>query len=156
MAPSVEMLSTCFNALFCHRVNLDTLLLLWLTLNEDGSQEESALCTFDSSRVPTIPLSETAISSLLESLVHSPFIPVRTWVLTFQCLTLSANLKYTPQGDTAAAASSVGPEKWLAQAMLADPNLINIFLKFLSWTGCQGLVISSQQHSQVYENIYYL
>jgi len=141
------MLSTCFNALFCHRVNIDTLLLLWLTLNEDTSQEENGTYIFDSSHIPSIPLSETAVSSLLEAIVHAPYVPVRTWVLTFQCLTLLANLKYTPQTNEATAASS--EEKWLAQSMLADPNLMNVFLKFLSWTNNQGMVISTQQHTQV-------
>ena len=142
----MDMLSACFNSLFCHHINIDMLLLLWLTLNEDTSQEESGAFIFDSSHVPSIPLSEMAVSSLLEAIAHAPYIPVRTWVLAFQCLTLLANLKYTPQSSEASAAPA--EERWLAQAMLADPNLMNVFLKFLSWTNNQGMVISTQQHTQ--------
>ena len=55
VVPSHEMLSVCFNNLFAQlplqRVNIDALLLAWLTLNDDNSQEDSTQISFDQSKV---------------------------------------------------------------------------------------------------------
>ena len=70
---SHEMLSTCFNNLFSHlqmhRVNLETLLLTWLTLNDESTGDDTTQVTpFDPSKVPFITLQPAAVSSLLAAL----------------------------------------------------------------------------------------
>ena len=59
---------------------------MWLTLNEETAQEENGVSVFDAGRIPTIPLSRAAVTSLLTALGWAPSIPVRTWVLAFQVL----------------------------------------------------------------------
>ena len=63
VVPSADMLSMCFNNLFTQlpqqRVNLDSLMLTWLTLNEETFLEVKAGDPqFDPSRVPSIPLNQ--------------------------------------------------------------------------------------------------
>ena len=59
---------------------------MWLTLNEDTTQEENGVCIFDAGRTPSIPLNPQAVTSLLTALGWAPSIPVRTWVLAFQVI----------------------------------------------------------------------
>ena len=107
------MLSVCFNNLFSQlqfqRINLDNLLMTWLTLNEDNSSEENGQNVFDPSRVPSIPLNPTSVTSLLTALAWTPAIPTRTWVLAFQTLTLLANLK---TGDASLDRDMSSPDTW--------------------------------------------
>ncbi len=146
------MLSLCFNNLFSQlqfqRVNLETLLLTWLTLNEDTTQDENNHPVFDPSKIPSIPLNQNAVTSLLAALAWSPSIPVRTWVLAFQCLTLLSNLKCC-ESVAGAAGGSGSQDKWLATVMVADSNMMAVLIKFLSGTSLNGPVISTHQHTQV-------
>ncbi|XP_064622207.1 baculoviral IAP repeat-containing protein 6-like isoform X2 [Lineus longissimus] len=121
LVPSWEMLSTCFNHLFTqlplYRIDLDTILHLWLIMNEDSSSDDTHI-GFDPTKVPTIPLSHASMDSLLHVLVVTPNISVSTWVLVFQSLTWLANLK--------------ADDKFLASAIVADCNLVPVLIKFLS------------------------
>lgn len=75
------MLSQCFERMFAQlrtgRVSLESVLQLWLTLNEDQFQNEAGASTntpsgsgsaqgFDPTRQPIITLSENAVASLME------------------------------------------------------------------------------------------
>ena len=75
------MLSTCFEHMFARlhsgRVSLESVLQLWLTLNEDHLPNEDGAAAstasgaarvqlFDATRQPVIALSENAVSSLME------------------------------------------------------------------------------------------
>ena len=148
---SQEMLSTCFNNLFSqlqlHRLNLDALLLTWLTLNDETTQDENNQSVFDPSKVPSIPLNPTAVTSLLAALAWSPNLPIRTWVLAFQTLTLLANLKY-PVADSAAS-SSQGSERCLATVMISDSNLTSLLIRFLSGSYSASTTMPGQQHTEV-------
>ena len=162
MVPSSEMMSTCFNNLFVQlqlqRVNMDVLLLTWLTLNDEPSQDDATAGPpagvqggFDPTRVPSIPLSQAAVTSLLSALAWQPGIPVRTWVLAFQALSLMCNLR-CPSEDSAGSGGSgsrMGGERWLATVMVADSNIMHVLSKFLSGTSTQGPAVSTQQFTQV-------
>jgi hypothetical protein len=134
--PTLEMLSVCFSNLFARlpngSVNLEALLQMWLTLNDDtGSPCADAgggLMAFDTSRVPSITLDVSAVSGLLATLAALPSVHLRVWVLAFQALSLIANLKCT----SFAAASNVGSEVWIATVMIADSNLEAVLVKFLT------------------------
>ena len=148
---SQEMLSTCFNNLFSqlqlHRLNLDALLLTWLTLNDETTQDENNQSVFDPTKVPSIPLISTAITSLLAALAWSPNLPIRTWVLAFQTLALLANLKY-PMADNAASGNQ-GGERCLATVMISDSNLMSLLIRFLSGSYSASTTMSGQQHTEV-------
>ena len=134
------MLSCAFNDLFSQllmqRVNLDSLLHLWLTLNEETSSEDnSGQSTFDSSRCPSVPLSVTSVSNLLACVTLTPNVPIQTWVLVFQSLTLLANLKISSEMEG-------GIERSMVVAMLADSNLVPMITKFLSGSSFSGQVFT--------------
>lgn len=158
------MLSTCFNHLFSQlhlrRINLDVLLQIWLTLNDEMAAEDNGGGpVFDPSRVPIITLDQSAVSSLLAALAWSTSVSARTWVLAFQTLTLMANIKYSnddglAQGGAAAAesantAASHLAEKWLASFIITDNNLMTVLVKFLSGSGQQTSVTQAVQHAHV-------
>ena len=152
--PSSEMLSQCFNNLFVQlqlcRVNLDTLLNLWLTLNEDTGQDESGHHNgFHPSHTPSIPLKPAAVTSLLQTLAWTPNIPVKSWVLSFQTLSMLTNLKCSESSAAASASGSGGGEQWLASIMVADSNLVSTLVKFLSGSTMPGPLASSHQYTQV-------
>jgi baculoviral IAP repeat-containing protein 6 len=136
--PSLEMLSVCFNNLFARlpsgSVNLEALLQLWLTLNDDTvsicSEANGGALTFDTSRVPSISLDMAAVSGLLATLVAMPSIPLRVWVLAFQTLSLVANLRCNDAAE--AAGGGGGSERWIATAMIANSNLDAVLEKFLT------------------------
>ena len=137
---SSEMLSCAFNDLFSQlllqRVNLDSLLHLWLTLNEEPSSDDSnGQSTFDPTRSPTIPLSVTSVSNLLASVALTPNIPIQTWVLVFQSLTILANLKISSETEG-------GIERSMVVAILADSNLVPMITKFLSGSSFSGQVFT--------------
>ncbi|XP_066281905.1 baculoviral IAP repeat-containing protein 6-like isoform X5 [Branchiostoma lanceolatum] len=129
------VLSTCFNHLFgqlqLQRVQLDLLLQLWLTLNENGEGTSSG---FDSSKVPTIPLNEGSISSLLSCLSWFPNMPVRSWCLAWNTLSLMANIR-TPAMQASPLDTS---DIWLASSIIADSNIIPVVIRFLSGATVQG------------------
>ena len=134
------MLSCAFNDLFnqllLQRVNLDSLLHLWLTLNEESSAEESnGQMSFDPSRPPSIPLSLTSVGNLLACVALTPNIPIQTWVLVFQSLTLLANLKISSETEG-------GLERSMVVGMLADSNLVPMITKFLSGSSFSGQVFT--------------
>ena len=145
------MLSTCFNSLFSqlqlHRLNLDALLLTWLTLNDETTQDENNQSVFDPSKIPSIPLNPTAITSLLAALAWSPNLPIRTWVLAFQTLTLLANLKY-PAADGASSGNQ-GSERCLATVMISDSNLMSLLIRFLSGSYSASTTMPGQQQTEV-------
>ncbi|XP_022332916.2 dual E2 ubiquitin-conjugating enzyme/E3 ubiquitin-protein ligase BIRC6-like isoform X4 [Crassostrea virginica] len=142
---SAEMLSSCYNNLLCHLLpqcsNLDSLLQLWLTLNSEGGTDATGSPMFDSSRTPLILLSSSSVATLLEALTAIPSLPISTWVLAFQSLTLTANQRLPSHSD-AGEISMIVP-------MLADPNLISVIKKFLSGTSENGPTASSVQFSMV-------
>ena len=98
------MLSICFNHLFnivgMHRVNLDVLLSTWLMLNDDLTSSDGSHGSFDYSRQPNITLSPTSVTCLLEVLATSPYVTVSTWVLSFQALSLLANISCERSSDS--------------------------------------------------------
>ncbi|XP_013417535.1 baculoviral IAP repeat-containing protein 6 [Lingula anatina] len=149
--PSNDMLSQCFDNLFMqlyrHRVNLDTILQLWLIFNDDSSQEETTQSTFDPSRVPMIPLSQAAVASLLTALAYEPNVPVRTWTLFFQVLTLLMNVKH--HRELEATAPALPAERWLASVVVTDDHLMPVLIKFLTGVSYQGPVLSNLQDTQV-------
>ena len=140
VVPSAEMLSTCFNHLFSQlqRIDLETLLQMWFTLNHDiPSQEDgTGSSTFDPTVTPNIPLNQGAVTSLLSALSWHPSVSVRTWLLSFQTLSLLANLRVSDghSGDRS-----------LAIVMISDTNMMNVLVKFLSGTCQNGPVITSQE-----------
>lgn len=143
---SSEMLSQCyahlFNNLIPQHTNLDALLQLWLTLNGEGSSDgTSSQLTFDPSRTPLIALSETSMANMLALVNGTPSMPVCTWVLVFQSLTLLANQKIRP--------NPLGPEQSMVVAMLADRNLMAVITRFLSGTSEYGPIASAAQFTQV-------
>ena len=136
------MLSKCYEHLFRqlvpNRINLDALLQLWVTLNCDGGHDGGQMI-FDPTRTPLIPLSEVAVTNLLNVVASTPSIQLSTWVLVFQTLSLLANQKVsTPSGDQS-----------MVVAMIADSNLISAIKKFLSGTSEHGPLASAVQYTQV-------
>ncbi|OWF45700.1 baculoviral IAP repeat-containing protein 6-like isoform X2 [Mizuhopecten yessoensis] len=143
---SSEMLSQCyahlFNNLIPQHTNLDALLQLWLTLNGEGSSEGSSTqLTFDPSRTPLIPLSTTSMANMLALVNATPSLPVCTWVLVFQSLTLLANQKIRSH--------PLGPEQSMVIPMMAERNLMAVITRFLSGTSEYGPIASAAQFSQV-------
>ncbi len=145
------MLSQCFNNLFSQlqtqRINLDALLLTWLTLSDEAGQDEASQAPFDASRVPSIPLNLTAVTSLLAALAWSPSLPIRTWVLAFQTLTLTTNLKYSST-STRGSQSPLETERSLAGAMISDKCMMTVLVKFLSAAASSTSNLASHQNMQ--------
>ncbi|XP_067680641.1 baculoviral IAP repeat-containing protein 6-like isoform X2 [Haliotis asinina] len=143
---SSEMLSQCFNHLFSQllnrRVNLDTVLQLWLTMNEDSAHDDTPLHTsFDPSRIPSVPLTGSSLAHLLEAVVLTPNLPVRSWVFVFQTLCLFSNQR-TASGPT-------GPDISMVNAVLKESNLMPLLVKFLSGVSTSGPTAASIYYSQV-------
>jgi baculoviral IAP repeat-containing protein 6 len=138
------MLSSAYDDLFSQlllqRVNMDALLQLWLTLNEESPYDASDTNTtqFDSSRSPVIPLSVTSVTNLLACVAVQPSLPVRTWVLVFQSLTMLANLRI-----------GIDEQRSMVVAMMGDSNLVAIITKFLSGTSMSAPASSFDSNSQV-------
>ncbi|XP_069118544.1 baculoviral IAP repeat-containing protein 6-like isoform X2 [Argopecten irradians] len=143
---SSAMLSQCyahlFNNLIPQHTNLDALLQLWLTLNgEGGSEGNTSQLAFDPSRTPLILLSATSMANMLALVNATPSLPVCTWVLVFQSLTLLANQKTRLH--------PLGPEQSMVIPMLAERNLMAVITRFLSGTSEYGPIASAAQFSQV-------
>ena len=143
---SYEMLSRAYDDLFgqlpLQRVNMDSLLQLWLTLNEENIMDNNTQHRlFDPSRIPIIPLSMTSVKNLLAAVATSPALPIRTWVMVFQCLTLTSNLKVS--GEEA------GMERSMVVPMIGDPNLVALVTRFLSGASTGSPANSSESQFQV-------
>ncbi|XP_066597963.1 baculoviral IAP repeat-containing protein 6 isoform X2 [Prorops nasuta] len=102
---SLSMLTRCFDRIFSDLylqnggTNLELVLQLWLTLNLDAASEQLTSSTqFDPSLTPEIPLSSTAISSLISTLSWHPGVSLRTWCLALRCLTLASNQSFRIHG----------------------------------------------------------
>ncbi|XP_029637353.1 baculoviral IAP repeat-containing protein 6 isoform X1 [Octopus sinensis] len=146
---SAGMLCMCYDhmtsQLLSQQVHLDTLLQLWLMLNEDSNHEDAGVSSgqpvvFDSSKTPLIMLNPSFVNTLLEALSYMPNIPVRTWVLAFQTLTLLCN-QWVSHGNL-----TVG--KPMASVILSNPNFMNVLIRFLSSstnTGPSALTLRYQQ-----------
>ena len=134
-----------FNQLLQQRVNMDSLLQLWLTLNEESPYDTSDTNTsqFDSSRSPVIPLSVTSVTNLLACVAMQPSLPVRTWVLVFQSLTMLANLRI-----------GTDEQRSMVVAMMADSNLVTIITKFLSGTSMSAPASPFDSNTQVSLSLY--
>uniref|UniRef100_A0A4W3K7A1 Dual E2 ubiquitin-conjugating enzyme/E3 ubiquitin-protein ligase BIRC6 n=1 Tax=Callorhinchus milii TaxID=7868 RepID=A0A4W3K7A1_CALMI len=146
--PSIPMLSACFNKLFSmlqvHHVQLESLLQLWLTLSMNacsvGSEDTGAdIFLFNASRVPTIPLNQASISSLLTILAWYPNTSLRTWCLVLHSLTLMTNMQLN--GVT----NKINPAESTAQLMVSDPNMIHVLVRFFSGTSPHGTCQHSPQ-----------
>lgn len=154
------MLSQCFDSLFAQllhqRVNLDSLLQLWLTLNEDSiNHDDGSTTSFDPARNPSILLNQTSVTSLLAALAWIPNIPVSTWVLAFHVLTLLCNQR-VPSAQQAgasssgsASSSSSGGLASMASVVITDSNLTPVLMKFLSGMVITGPASASFQSTQV-------
>lgn len=125
-----------------HRVNLDALLQLWLTLNNDTGHDDGISTSFDPSKTPQIPLGQTVVTGLLALVSSTPSLPVRTWVLVMQTLTLLANQKIPANNDH-------GGEVSMVEVMLSDENLMIVIMKFLSGMTSSVSVAATAQLSQV-------
>ncbi|XP_052766452.1 baculoviral IAP repeat-containing protein 6-like isoform X2 [Mya arenaria] len=140
---SHEMLSQAYDELFSQRilqrVNLDSLLQLWLTLNEELPLDSGdPQTTFDPSRAPAIPLSVTSVTNLLACVAGMQSLSVRTFVLVFQSLTLLANLKIGQD-----------EQRSMVIVMMADGNLMSIITSFLSGTSLNVPASTFDSNSQV-------
>ncbi|XP_017761383.1 PREDICTED: baculoviral IAP repeat-containing protein 6 [Eufriesea mexicana] len=138
------MLTRCFDKLFTELylqnigTNLELILQLWLTLNLDASSERSnPINRFDPSLSPVIPLSSTAISSLISALSWHPGVSLRAWCLALQCLTLASNQPL--QTDSTEAANSRQPLDGvlggMAGCIVKDRNMGPMLLRLLSGSG---------------------
>ncbi|XP_043255701.1 baculoviral IAP repeat-containing protein 6 [Colletes gigas] len=144
IASSLLMLTRCFDKIFTDLylqnvgTNLELILQLWLTLNFDASLEQSNSSNqFDPSLTPVIPLSSTAISSLISALSWHPGVSLRAWCLALQCLTLASNQPL--QTDSAEAANSRQPLDGLlggmAGCIVKERNMGPMLLRLLSGSG---------------------
>ncbi|XP_076164518.1 BIR repeat containing ubiquitin-conjugating enzyme isoform X2 [Ptiloglossa arizonensis] len=141
---SLLMLTRCFDKIFTDlylqsvETNLELVLQLWLTLNLDASSEQSNSSNqFDPSLIPVIPLSSTAISSLISALSWHPGVSLRAWCLALQCLTLASNQPL--QRDSAEAANSRQPlDRFLSGmggCIIKERNMGPMLLRLLSGSG---------------------
>ncbi|XP_035825485.1 baculoviral IAP repeat-containing protein 6 [Aplysia californica] len=153
---SLEMLTQCFERMFARlstgRVSLESVLQLWLTLNEDSSAAEAAASSvgvpagptsstvFDPTRQPMIGLSENAVASLMEVGVLMPCMVVRTWVYLLQALCLLTNQRRP---------GTQGAEGSLATCVLNNANLAPLLTKLLSSHAPTGSPASLSQHYQM-------
>uniref|UniRef100_A0A8D8V1I0 Dual E2 ubiquitin-conjugating enzyme/E3 ubiquitin-protein ligase BIRC6 n=1 Tax=Cacopsylla melanoneura TaxID=428564 RepID=A0A8D8V1I0_9HEMI len=135
-----QMLSNCFNTLFCELdsltgwSNIEQILELWLTLNGSGksSSEECTGRRFNPSHVPEIVLSTRSISTLIHALTLRPNVSLRTWCLSFETLTLATNTPcdttLTNQADNDAASALVG----MARVIIDQPSFLPMMFTFMS------------------------
>lgn len=141
---SFQMLSSAYDNLFSQlllqRVNMDSLLQLWLTLNEESPYDTTDVSQsqFEASRSPVIPVSVTSITNLLACVAMQPSLPVRTWVLVFKSLTMLANLRI-----------GFDEQKSMVIAMMGDSNLVTIITKFLSGTSMSAPASAFDSNTQV-------
>lgn len=137
------MLSSAYDNLFSQlvqqRVNMDSLLQLWLILNEETPPDATdSQSQFDPSRCPVVPLSVTSVTNLLACVAMTPSLPVRTWVLVFHSLTLLANLRIGTE-----------EQRSMVVAMMGDRNLVAIITKFLSGTSLNAPASPYEANTQV-------
>ncbi len=141
--PSTSMLSKCFNQLFgqlqYHRVQLDSLLQLWLQVLETNPEVEKQDNSFDATVVPSIQLNQSSLNKLLASLAWQLNMPVHTWCLAFHALSALANSKDDSAGIDAPS---------MAEIIVRDSNLLPALVHFLSGSALHGTA-GSQHYSQV-------
>lgn len=139
------MLSLCYDHMFTsliHQVNLDVLLQLWLTLNDDGSREDGNQMSFNPNRMPLIPLSSDSVVSLLNVLSLTPNLSIHTWVLVFQSLTVLMNQQVSIVGESE-----------MVQVILTNGCLSSVLLKFLCGVSNDGPTASGIQSTQVRKSV---
>ena len=145
--PSTSMLSKCFNQLFgqlqYHKVQLDSLLQLWLQILETNPEVEKQDSTFDATVVPSIPLNQGSLNKLLASLAWQLNMPVHTWCLAFHALSALANSK-----DDAGVNGAGIDAPSMADIIVRDTNLLPALVHFLSGSALHGTA-GSQHYSQV-------
>ncbi|XP_070181060.1 dual E2 ubiquitin-conjugating enzyme/E3 ubiquitin-protein ligase BIRC6-like isoform X3 [Littorina saxatilis] len=169
---SAAMLSQCFDHLFAQlsqgRVSLDSVLQLWLTLNQNCASsvaDDHGPQAFNPARVPVVPLGPTAVVHLMEAVMAAPMVSVRSWVFVLHTLCLLTNQRQ----DAAASAGSSEEEMavggretsvsttgldgvgngLMASVVLTDPNLVPLILKFLSGSSANSPSSSGLQFYQV-------
>ena len=144
--PSTSMLSKCFNQLFgqlqYNRVQLDSLLQLWLQLLEANPDVEKQDNSFDSTVVPSIPLNQSSMNKLVASLAWQLNMPVHTWCLAFHALSAMANSREDMSGGLDSSPPS------MANLIVMDTNLLPALVHFLSGSALHGTA-GSQHYSQV-------
>lgn len=165
------MLSQCFDHLFAQlsqgRVSLDSVLQLWLTLNQNCASsvaDDHGPQAFNPARVPVVPLGPTAVVHLMEAVMAAPMVSVRSWVFVLHTLCLLTNQRQ----DAAASAGSSEEEMavggretsvsttgldgvgngLMASVVLTDPNLVPLILKFLSGSSANSPSSSGLQFYQ--------
>nr|KAG5700865.1 hypothetical protein BaRGS_012272 [Batillaria attramentaria] len=167
MLSSSAMLSQCFDHLFAQlshgRVSLDSVLQLWLTLNQSStsssSHEDQTPMAFVPSRVPIVPLGPRAVVHLMEAVMATPVISVRSWVFVLHTLCLLANQRLdaapsaaeeeaaTGGRDMGPASDGVGTSS-MASVVLTDSNLVPFIIKFLSGSSANSPSSSGLQFYQ--------
>ena len=102
------MLGECFEHLFAQLAKgsscLDSVLQLWLLLNDSSRHALNDDCTvqvFDACTIPTIVLSPSFVTHLLDAVMVSPMTSVRSWLYIFQTLCLLIN-QGTGESDSGA------------------------------------------------------
>ncbi|XP_046401534.1 baculoviral IAP repeat-containing protein 6 [Ischnura elegans] len=169
----LEMVTYCFDKIFTDlhvpnsHTNLEMVLQLWLTLNQDNSDlptRVGSLSAFDPSVCPSVSLSHVAISGLMSALTWHPNVTLRTWCLAFRCLTLAANLPMPSNSTTSpgmSSASNLAESLWggvpmagcssasapppledtlvgMASFIVSDRNFVPMLIRFLSGAGESG------------------
>ncbi|XP_044597131.1 baculoviral IAP repeat-containing protein 6 isoform X2 [Cotesia glomerata] len=141
---SLSMLMRCFDKIFTDMsfqnsgINLELILQLWLTLNLDASKTPSANTSnqFDPSLVPVIPLSSTAISGLISTLLWHPGISLRAWCLALQTLTLASNEPMpSDHSDPSINTPLDGLLGGMACCIVKNRNIGPVLLRLLSGNG---------------------
>uniref|UniRef100_A0A0C9RVJ5 Dual E2 ubiquitin-conjugating enzyme/E3 ubiquitin-protein ligase BIRC6 n=1 Tax=Fopius arisanus TaxID=64838 RepID=A0A0C9RVJ5_9HYME len=137
---SLSMLTRCFDRIFTDlslqdsNTSLELVLQLWLTLNLDATVDSTST-QFDSSLVPVIPLSSTAISGLIAALLWNP-VSLRAWCLALQTLTLTSNEPMpSDHVDPSISTPLDGLLGGMASCIVKDRNMGAMLLRLLSGNG---------------------
>ncbi|KAL8592605.1 hypothetical protein ACOMHN_026535 [Nucella lapillus] len=166
---SAAMLSQCFDHLFTKltqgRVSMDSVLQLWLTINQNsasGNPDDHTPQTFNPARVPVVPLGHTAVVHLMEAVMAAPMVSVRSWVLVLHTLCLLTNQRLDPLpaeeegavgGRESSVTGGVSVESvgsgLMASVILTEPSLVPLILKFLSGSVSNTQSSSGTQFYQV-------
>ena len=159
------MLTQCFDHLFAQlsqgRVSMDSVLQLWLTINQNSSTsspEDNTPQTFNPARTPVVPLGSLAVVHLFDAVLASPVVPVRTWVYVLHTLCLLTNQKMEMTSleelaemgarEALAAVENISGVN-MVPVVLNNPNLIPFILKFLSGSSANSPSSSGLQFYQV-------
>lgn len=161
------MLSRCFEHLFAQmiygRISLDTVLQLWLTLNQNAMSsssphDDSTPQAFNPARIPIVPLSARAVAHLMEAVVSAPVVSVRSWVFVLHTLCLLTNQRVDAvatleEEDAGGVVGGQDPEGGfcasMASVVLTDQNLTRLIIKFLSGSSVSSSASNGVQFFQV-------